>query len=390
MPIHINKIIHKFKSMSISQLKTPTLLLDIDVLKSNISNMAERVARLGPALRPHIKTHKCIEVAKLQEQSGAQGFCVSTLAEAEVFIAAGFTDLTYAVPLEPGKIERVIKLARDSELTITIDDLPTTEKLQSQLSVADLKLGVWIKVDCGYHRAGVDPKTKYARDLARFIDRSTNMMLLGLLTHAGHAYKGANRVEIMEIGRQERNAVLDFRQTLERDGLVGLKTSIGSTPTISVIDDLDGIDEVRPGNYVFFDRTQLLLGSCSAADCALTVRSKVISRQPESRRIVIDAGALALSHDPGPLQLDSSTNRGMLMKTHQPLSLDENLYVNSVSQEHGIINVPAHTELEDYQVGAEIHILPNHSCLTAALFDNYYVVRQGAVIDKWKIERLRN
>jgi len=376
--------------MSISQLKTPALLLDIDVLKLNISNMAERVDRLGPALRPHIKTHKCIAIAKLQKQSGAQGFCVSTLAEAEVFVAAGFTDLTYAVPLEPGKIGQVIELARVSQLTITIDDLHTAEQLHRQLQLADINIGVWIKVDCGYHRAGVDPSTKYAQELAHFIDRSTSMVLLGLLTHAGHAYKGANRAEILEIGRQERNAVLDFRDKLEHDDLTGLKTSIGSTPTISVIDDLAGIDEVRPGNYVFFDRTQLLLGSCSTADCALTIQSKVISCQPGSRKVVIDAGALALSHDPGPQHLDSSANRGVVVKTRQPLTLDRNLFVISLSQEHGIIEIPEIIEHNNYQVGDEIHILPNHSCLTAALFDNYHVIRQGAVIDMWKIERSRN
>lgn len=376
--------------MSISQLETPSLLLDFDVLQSNISAMANRVAKLGPTLRPHIKTHKCLPIAKLQQASGARGFCVSTLAEARVFMEAGFTDLTYAVPLEPGKIGRVIELARAGQFTIVIDDLNTAELLQRQVASAGIKLGVWLKVDCGYHRAGVDPTSRYARDLARFIDRSANMTCIGLLTHAGQAYKATSRAEIVEIGQQERDTVLGLRDKLEHDGMTGLKTSIGSTPTISVIDDLAGIDEVRPGNYVFYDRTQVLLGSCLAVDCALTVHSRVISRQPDSRRVVIDAGALALSHDPGPLQLDQVSNRGMVVKSRQPLSLVEQPYVSSVTQEHGVIELPEHFAGPNYQVGDEIHILPNHSCMSVALFDDYHVIKQSAVIDKWKIERNRN
>ena len=376
--------------MDLTTQSTPALLLDINILKRNIANMAIRARRLGVALRPHIKTHKCLEVARLQRDSGARGITVSTLTEGEIFAGAGFNDITYAVPLEPGKIQRALALASQVNLGITVDDLALVNKLDRAAGVEEQRLKTWLKVDGGYHRAGVDPDSAYALQLAQAIAGAEHLDFAGLLTHAGHAYKAAAVSEIQAIAHEERLILNRFAARLRARGIQVPLLSVGATPTMAVATDLEGIDEARPGNYVFHDRTQWALGSCQPEECALTVMATVISHQPDRNQVVIDAGALALSQDPGPTHLDSTPNWGAIVSDRTNMSLHTSFNVVAMSQEHGIIKGKSAADLAGLPVGCRVIILPNHSCLTAAQFDEYIVVEGELVVDRWKIQRKRN
>ena len=234
--------------------ETPALLLYRDVMERNLTRMADRAKRLGVWLRPHIKTHKCLELGGRQRAHGAQGITVSTLFEAETFTRGGFTDVTWAFPLDPTHLAHVRRIAQKATLRVVLDDLETAK------AVSGTGLHVWLKVDCGYHRAGVDPASRYALDVARELGAERGITFDGILTHSGHAYRTRNKDEAARIAEQERQVMAWFAELLRKDGLPVRGVSIGSTPAMSAVKDLTGITEARPGNYIFYDRTMVLIG----------------------------------------------------------------------------------------------------------------------------------
>ncbi len=376
--------------MRLDDLPTPALLLDLDILTRNILRMADKATSLGVRLRPHIKTHKCIEIARLQQTAGAVGITVSTLAEAAAFGAGGFKDITYAVPLEPGKILPALALAGELDLGLTVDDLGTAAALGAATTQQKQSVAVWVKVDAGYHRTGVDPAGAEVLELVRFL-ASTGPVLrfAGLLSHAGHAYQAESPTEIKFIIGEEQRILGTLVDRLGAAGLTVPAVSIGSTPSLALTQTVSGVDEIRPGNYVFYDRTQLLLGSCTLRDCAVTVLASVVSCPSHLDHAVVDAGALALSHDPGPVHLAPEANRGVVLTNGENRALHPSFRVASVSQEHGIIRGRKAGDVSSLQPGDRLTILPNHSCLTAPLFDTYYIVQAGQVVDQWPVIRTR-
>jgi D-serine deaminase-like pyridoxal phosphate-dependent protein len=362
------------------EVETPALLLRHDVVERNLAQMAARAKRLGVALRPHIKTHKCLELGRSQVAHGAKGITVSTLFEAESFARGGFTDLTWAFPLDRTHLPHVQRINRAGvTLRVVLDDLETARAL----SGSGGGLHVWLKVDCGYHRAGVDPSSRYALDVARELGAERGLTFDGILSHSGHAYRTRNRDEAAQIAEQERQVMAWFAELLRKDGLPVRGVSVGSTPAMMAVKDLTGVTEARPGNYIFFDRTMVLIGACEPRDVAVTVLATVVSHQPGASHFVVDAGALSLSKDPGPSHLGLETVYGEV-KGHPELR------VASVSQEHGLIRAAAPAAIEGkFKVGQQIEIVPNHSCLTEAHFDEYVVVEGDRIMDRWHIERGR-
>jgi len=359
-------------------IETPALLLDRAVMERNLSHMAEKAKKLGVSLRPHIKTHKCLELGRRQQAYGAKGITVSTLFEAQAFARGGFTDLTWAFPLDPTHIPHVQRIAQDGiTLRVILDDLDTAKAL------ARSGLHVWLKVDCGYHRAGVDPASRYALEVARELGAERGLTFDGVLSHSGHAYHTQNRNEAAQIAEQERQVMAWFAELLRKDGLPIRAVSVGSTPAMAAAKDLTGVTEARPGNYIFYDRTMVLIGCCEPRDVAVSVLASVVSHQPGAAHFVVDAGALALSKDLGPTHLGLEPAFGAV-KDHPELT------VASVSQEHGVIRAAAPPAIEgEFKVGQHVEIIPNHSCLTEAHFDEYVVLEGGRVMDRWHIERGR-
>ncbi len=357
--------------------ETPALLLHLDVVEQNLAHMAGRARRLGVALRPHIKTHKCIELGKRQLAHGAAGITVSTLFEAEAFARAGFTDVTWAFPLDPTHLPHVRRIAERAILRVVVDDLSTAKTL------VGTGLHVWLKVDCGYHRAGVDPASQYALEVARELGAERGLTFDGILSHSGHAYRTRNKAEAAQVAEQERQVMVWFADLLRNDGLPVRGISVGSTPAMAAVENLAGVTEARPGNYIFYDRTMVLIGCCAPQDVGVTVLASVVSHQPGAAHFVVDAGALSLSKDLGPTHLDLPPAMGEL-RGHPHLT------VASVSQEHGIIRAASPAAIEGkFKVGEQVEIVPNHSCLTMAHFDEYVVMEGGRETGRWKIERGR-
>ena len=375
---------------SILELPTPALLLDQSILERNLTRMQDRANTFGVSLRPHIKTHKCIQIANHQLELGARGITVSTLFELEQFVAAGFNDITWALPLIPDHIERILELSDKATIRVLIDSPEMFERLNAIERVGSERFHVWLKVDCGYHRAGVDPKSQLAEQLVQSLSESKNLVFDGILTHSGHSYDSHNRAEILVVAEQERSVMIEFAERMKTRGYKVPMVSVGSTPTMSVAENLDGINEIRPGNYAFYDYTQVMIGSCSVADCALTVLASVISHQPGASHFVLDAGALALSKDPGPLHISNDMDMGSIYEDYDRKRLQAHVHVKTLSQEHSKVLISESSNLSgQYKVGDKVRILEHHSCLTAANFDYYYVVKGYEVIDRWKILRGR-
>lgn len=371
--------------MDLETIKTPSLVLDVERVRRNARRMAERMSAMDAMLRPHVKTHKCVEVARLQTEGHFGGITVSTLAEAKAFAAGGFTDITYAVPIEPGKFSEAVELARTlNRFALITDDVETPRPLSDAARRAGVKLDLFLKVDCGYHRCGVEPEQPEALDIPRLITDSPGLRFAGILTHAGHSYHARSIEELRDVARHERDSMRGFAERLRDSGIEVPCVSIGSTPTATQFQHLEGVDEVRPGNYIFFDAFQAALGSCSFSDCALTVLASVIHRDRRRRKVVLDAGAIALSKDRGAIEFDESCGFGRVLDLAGD---DTGLRVDSLSQEHGTVKVDDERTLDRLRVGARVRVLANHSCLTAAQHSHYNVIENHRVVERWEIKR---
>lgn len=367
---------------TIGDLKTPCLLLDVKRVRANAARMSSKVARLGVRLRPHIKTHKCVEIARIQTAGHSGAVTVSTLAEAKAFAANGFRDITYAVPIEPGKFEEIAVMVQDGvDLKVITDDALTPAGLNEVARTRGVTVGVFLEVDCGDHRSGVQPDSPQSVSIPKAIAEASNLKFAGILTHAGHSY-GETGDGVMAIAQQERDLMVDLAERLRADGIQVQTVSVGSTPTVSIAEDLTGVDEVRPGNYILFDAFQATIGSCSFDDCALTVLSAVVHRDKD--KIIVDAGAIALSKDRGPVDRDPSCGYGRVLGLN---GADLGVHVARISQEHGEVPVSDEGLLERLSIGTKVRILVNHACISAAQHTHFNVLEDGQIVGKWQIHR---
>jgi len=254
-------------------------------MRDNCNRMREKARASGVIFRPHVKTHKTVEGARMQHGGGFGPITVSTLAEAEFFAAGGFRDITYAMPIAPEKLWRAAELAsRIDRLNLLIDSEPALRAMEERGHPFD----VFLKIDCGYHRAGVSPDSPDSVALARAMLQSPVIRFQGLLTHAGHSYNARNIDDVRRIAAEESACLTRFRALDEE--LSPLIRSVGSTPTASVVKSFTEVDEVRPGNYVFYDAFQTSIGSCNIDDVAVSVLATVVGSYPERRSAIVDAG----------------------------------------------------------------------------------------------------
>ena len=266
--------------------------------------------------------------------------------------------------------------ARMKHFHLLLDQLETATAVEAYGRDNNVGFSVFLKVDCGYHRAGVDPSTPESVQLAEQMQASTHIRFKGILTHAGHSYHCRNREEIIGVAQQERDVMVEFAERLKHHGIVCETVSVGSTPTAVHSPGWQGISEIRPGNYAFFDKFQADVGSCRLEEAAATVLTTVVAHYPQRNQILIDAGALALSKDPGAVHLDQEVVYGAVPG-------NPHLKIFSISQEHGLVTSESPIAFENIPVGSLLQIIPNHSCLTAALFPKYYVVDGNRIVDEW-------
>jgi D-serine deaminase-like pyridoxal phosphate-dependent protein len=362
--------------MHLEDLPTPCLVLDKGKLERNLERMSSKMRRHGVSLRPHLKTAKSADVARLATAGEAGGITVSTLAEAEYFADRGFLDMTFAVGITPEKLERVAELSiRGVSINVITDDVETARIVGAHPA----RFKVLIEIDSGGGRAGVDPN---GDDLLE-IGRALGDKRAGVLTHAGHSYEGRTVEEIRKVAEQERLAVVTAAERLRAAGMSCATVSVGSTPTMTHTERMDGITEARPGVYVFHDVFQAIIDSCTLDDIAVTVLASVIGRRPSKNRFVMDAGALALSKDRSTAATNEDAGFGLVWDIDGKPSFGD-CSILSVSQEHGVATSAKPLPFDKLHVGTKVRIAPNHACITAAAHDRYYVVDGGKeVIAEW-------
>jgi D-serine deaminase-like pyridoxal phosphate-dependent protein len=352
----------------LNQLDTPALLVDLDRLETNIARMAAFAREHGVLLRPHAKSHKSAGIARRQIDAGAVGLTVAKLDEAEAFLDAGFTDLFIANEVVGmHKWERLVRLAQRGTVAIGIDDIGAARGLADVAQAQSVVVDVVIEIDSGLHRAGVLPGEAALR-LAEAVSAQRGVRLRGVFTHAGHAYGAHSPEEVRRIGELEGAAVVETANLLRTHGIACPVVSVGSTPTALSAGAVPGVTEMRPGNYVFYDRMQLGLGSANTRDCALSVLATITSR-PTADRAIIDAGSKTFALDRGAHGMETVQGFGE--------DLTHGLVIDHLSEEHGIIVRAEHQS--DPSVGDRLRFLPNHACTAANLADCMFGVRGDRV-----------
>ncbi|MEZ5319283.1 MAG: alanine racemase [Vicinamibacterales bacterium] len=360
---------HITLAADLATIPTPRVVVERTRLDANIAAMQARANAAGVRLRPHTKTHKSPAIARQQLDAGAVGICCAKLGEAEVMAAAGIRDIRLPYPVQPSNAGRVIALLdAGTRVSIIVDDLAVARGWSTAMTAAGRVLDVLVKVDVGTHRCGVDPASPGTLDAIATIAALPGLRFRGLLSHAGHAYGAASEAEIGDVAEAEIRIHRTLRDTLAARGVAVDEISVGSTPSARCIGDQPGVTEMRPGNYVFFDRTQVGLGSTPLDGCALTILSTVVSR-PAPDRVVFDAGSKALTSD-GVRGFDRPVGHGLVFPGLDMTRPDDEIVIERLSEEHGVARLPPDRTLRP---GDRVRIIPNHACVVVNLTDELIV-----------------
>jgi D-serine deaminase-like pyridoxal phosphate-dependent protein len=352
---------------------TPALLIEKNILENNISRMQTIADSNSIKLRPHIKTHKMPRIAEIQLRQGACGIAVAKLSEAETIAAQGFQNIQVAnIIAGEKKISRLLDLSEKIDwIASCVDSLEGAAQTSKVFEQGNNKAKLYIEIDSGLHRSGLSDKEEIIR-LAKFITDCPGLELVGILTHAGHAYYAENPGELEAIGKQESDFMVGISNELQKKGISISQVSVGSTPTAPYSSKIPGVSELRAGNYVFHDMIQCSIGSAMIEDCSRSVLSTVISN-PVQNRTIIDAGSKALGLDMGAHGKNGLDSHGYIYGKQGKIS--------RLSEEHGIIE---HNS-EKFRYAEKLRIIPNHACAVVNLYDKAYLVDGKKVIDEFNI-----
>jgi D-serine deaminase-like pyridoxal phosphate-dependent protein len=365
--------------MHLSDLPTPQVLIDHTRAMNNVARVQALASAAGVRLRPHAKTHKSPVVARWQLDAGAVGICCAKIGEAEVFVDAGIHDIRLPYPVNPANAARLLALMDRASISIIVDHLDVARGWSEAMRRAGRTLDVLVKVDVGFHRCGIDPGAKpleFVQTVAAF----PGLRLRGLLSHAGHAYHAPSEDQLRAIAAAEVETLAGLRAQAAAAGIPLDEISVGATPTLRFSAGQAGVTELRPGNYVYFDRTQVALGAASLDDCALTVMATVVAKHPG--RIVLDCGSKTLTNDQARGISPAAGYGAVLAGESDALDyareIDDALTVERLSEEHATVRVTGETRL---QPGDRVRIVPNHSCVVSNLVDAVRLVDGDRVID---------
>ena len=346
-------------------METPSLVVDYDVLLSNISSMGAELEKRGVALRPHAKTHKSPDIARLQLEHGAIGLTLASLEESEVFSRSGADDIFIAYPLflGPGKVSRLRRLAGTVRMSVGIDSIDSARRLSD--AGLGSRLEVLVEVDPGQHRTGVPAER--AGELAAAAT-ALGLRVTGVFTHGGHGYRSPGAAP--EAADDEVSALMAASEELSARGISCERLSAGSTPT-ALMSSRGPVTEERPGTYVFNDRQQVALGAASGEDVAVAIAATVVSTAVDGC-CVLDAGSKSLSSD-----------RQAWLEGHGVVPELKGSVVVALSECHGIVRLAE--GVAPPAVGTPVRVVPNHVCSAVNLFDSYEVVSGGEVVDRWPV-----
>jgi D-serine deaminase-like pyridoxal phosphate-dependent protein len=353
------------------ELDTPALRIDLDKMDRNLEEMAALARQHGVKLRPHTKTHKMPEIARRQVALGAVGLTVAKLGEAEVMARAGLRDLFVCYPLVgEHKLRRLRELAREANIMTIVESAEGAQGLSDALMGESRPLDVLIDLEVGYGRVGV--LEERAADLAQLISGLPGLRLMGVCIHEGNVYGEPDPDCRAQLARAQVERMLGIARDLSSRGHNIEIISCGSTPGARFTMAVEGITELRPGNYVFYDAMQVALGTIEADRCAMSVLTTVISHQ-EPGRAVIDAGAKALALDKG---------FGIAAESHGIVRGRPGIIVERLSEEHGWLKL---RDGETIEIGDRLEVIPNHACVVTNLFNEVAVTRGDEVADTWQV-----
>jgi len=354
------------------QITKPTLLLDKSICLHNIERMAVKAQSAGLTFRPHCKTHQSHDIASWFRDFGVSGITVSSFDMAEYFVQKGWHDILVAFPFNPLEINRLNELASLCRISVLVDNIETISSLQR----LDKQVGFYIDIDTGYGRTGI-PSDQFQQieDLISASMKNLELDFSGFYCHAGHSYKAKSRTEQDEI---HQKAISDLSGLKKHFASYHPSVLYGDTPNCSIQTNFEGIDEITPGNFVFYDLTQASIGSCQESDIGVAMACPVVGKYPDSQEIVIHGGAVHFSKET--MKMNGQLTYGKLVNF--ALSgwspMQDGSYITSISQEHGVVGVTKKL-LEHTRIGDLMVFHPVHSCLTANLMKQYTTL-EGNVI----------
>ncbi|OWF36468.1 uncharacterized protein LOC110441658 [Mizuhopecten yessoensis] len=366
---------------TIYDVKTPSFLVDIDVIQRNVTRMKETCDRLGVQLRPHMKTHKTVELGEMMTDGTKKCLVVSTLDEAEFYASHGFDDILYAYPITQHKLGRCRRLGEKLDKFHMMFESPEgLESLKTSPRGNDRKWSVYLEIDLGLGRTGVEWDSEMALTLATEAANSPGIEFLGLYVHSGDSYLARGPDQMRESGKRNTDKLLQLKVRLAEAGVTCRSLCMGSTPGCSHPDDsMAQLDAFSPGNYAFYDAMQLRIGSCEEKDIACRVICRVISHKRSQNKMSVDAGFLGLSQD----GMDQGLAGGPVVFQGHP-----ELKLLGMCQELGSVGTQGTPlDFSKYPIGSLLFIYPHHSCATAALYENYYVHSGEKIVGVWKPTR---
>lgn len=356
-------------SSILDTLSVPTLLLDEEKCRQNIRKMLGTAQQAGVAFRPHFKTHQSQEIGQWYKEEGVDKITVSSLQMAEYFATDGWKDITVAFPVNVREVDMINRLASDIQLNLLLENVESVKYLSDKLSHS---VNAFIKIDIGYHRTGLDPQDFTTIDaILSAIEGVGVLNFLGFLGHAGHSYKVRGKAAIHQVHEESLSAIRPLR-TKYQDRFPDLLLSVGDTPTCSWEDQFEGVDEIRPGNFVFYDLAQWRIGSCRLDQIAVALACPVVAKHPDRHQLIVYGGGVHFAKDQSMLLDGKTTYYGHLVEegaSGWQLPNGQN-YVSALSQEHGTLTVQPEI-FERYEVGDMLVVLPIHSCMTANEMKEY-------------------
>jgi D-serine deaminase-like pyridoxal phosphate-dependent protein len=370
--------------MNLSEVFTPALTLDIGKFRRNCERMIAKCSSLGVPLRPHMKTMKSIEAARIAIDPVHGGIAVSTLQEAEYFAGHGIEDIQLALCITPDKLKRAAAISRSTgRFSFFLDSVEVAQAVADFALAEDVAFKVWIEIDSGDGRTGVVPESDLLIPIAEAL-KDSPAVLAGVATHGGHSYSGRDPGAITAVAEQERLKVVEAAGRLRAAGFKVPGVSAGSTPTAVYAASGEGLTEIRAGVYMAGDLFQAGIESQTSDDIAVSVLATVISHKREQNQIVIDAGGLALSKDRSTSALEGGDLGYGLVVDLEGKPAFGRMIVAGVHQEHGEIQAETPLPFDQMPIGTKVRILPNHVCMTAAAYDRFLVVDGGTdVSDTW-------
>jgi len=351
-----------------SKIKVPTLLLNETIARSNLRKMAAKAAKQSIRFRPHFKTHQSAAIADWFRGFGVEAITVSSVRMAQYFARNGWKDILIAFPVNLRELADIDNLAGDIRLGLLVESVESAKHLEKFLNH---QVDVWIKIDTGLHRAGIwHEDTHLIFELASYIHIANHLNFKGLLTHAGQTYDAKSPEEIVQLYKQSNIDMNQLRTKLTTFGIDKILISVGDTPGCWLSDDLGQVDEIRPGNLLFFDAMMLELGVCQPGEIAVAVACPVVAKHPREKEVIIYGGAVHLSKEriaggQGPIfgYVAFQRKNGWRFSS-------KNNYVRSLSQEHGVVRLTK-KDFSAAEPGDLIMVLPVHSCLAVNTLGEY-------------------